>query len=157
MNFAVTLDLRYVMQDGIFEYTDASNQLVVLDYNNQSIGGYAKLNTTLKLKNDIKLQALVQYNLSSESAYSKREGYFYTNAAISKDLFDKKATISFIADDIFDSNKTKRTRWPNDNVLSYAESQWKEPSFLLSFTWRFNQSKKNGKVDFNKKDTKENN
>ena len=157
LNFAGALDLRYVMQDGFFEYTDANNQLVVLDYNNQSIGGYAKLNTTLKLKNDIKLQALVQYNLSSESAYSKREGYFYTNAAISKDLFNKKATISFIADDIFDSNKTKRTRWPNDNVLSYAESQWKEPSFLLSFTWRFNQSKKNGKVDFNKKDAKENN
>lgn len=157
LDFTGAIDLRYITQDGIFEYTDSNNQLVVLDYDSQSFGGYLKLNTSIKLQHDIKLQALVQYNISSESAYSKREGYFYTNAAISKDFFNKKATLSFIADDVLNTNKTKRTRWPNDNVISYAESQWREPSFLLSFTWRFNQSKKNKKNSFNKKDRKENN
>lgn len=157
LNFNAALDIRYVMQDGIFEYTDSNNQQIVLDYENQSFAGYAKLNTSIKLKNELKLQALIRYDFSSESAYSKLYGYFYTNAAISKDLFHKKATLSFIADDIFDSNRTKRTRWPNENVISYADSQWKEPSFLLSFTWRFNQSKKNKKASFNKKDKKENN
>lgn len=157
LNFTGALDIRYVKQDGVFEYIDSNNQLVELDYNNESLGGYAKLNTSVKLKNDIKLQGLVQYNISSESAYSKRAGYFYTNAAISKDLFNKQATLSFIADDIFDSNKTKRTRWPNDDVVSFADNQWREPSFLLSFTWRFNQKKKNKKANFNKKDKKENN
>jgi hypothetical protein len=156
LNFTGAVDLRYVTQEGIFEYIDSSNQNVVLDYTSQSFGGYVKLNTSIKLKNDIKLQGLVQYNIASESAYSKRQGYFYTNAAISKDFFNKKATLSFIADDVLNTNKIKRTIWPNDNVISYVDFQWREPSYLLSFTWRFNQSKKNKKANFNKKDKKEN-
>jgi len=155
LNFNGTLDFRYVMQDGVFEYTDSNNLLVVLDYDNKSFGGSAKLNTSVKLKNDVKLQGLVQYRFPLESAYSNIEGYLYTNAAISKDLFNKQATLSFIADDIFNTNKAKRNRWPNEDVISHSENQWREPSFLLSFTWRLNQSKKNKKANFNKKDEKE--
>lgn len=151
LNFTSTIDFYYVKQTGVYEYDDVNNDLVILDYNDTSFGGNAKLNTLIKFRKDFNFQALFQYYLPSEAANSKREGYMYMNASMSKDIFKKKATISLIADDIFDSNKTKRTRW-TDDVISYSNSQWKEPSILLSFTYRFNQSKKDKKIEFDQKD-----
>ena len=73
------------------------------------------------------------------------------NVSLNKELFSKKATLTLSANDIFDSKKTKRLRW-TDNVNSLGNSQWREPSIILSFTYRFNQSKKDRSIDINKKD-----
>ncbi len=151
LNFTTTIDFYYSKQTGIFEYTDVNNNQIILDYNDSTFSGNAKLNTLMKFRKDFNFQTLIQYYLPSEGAYSKREGYMYMNASMSKDLFNKQATITLIADDIFDSNKTKRTRW-TDDVMSYSNHQWKEPSILLSFTYRFNQSKKDKKIEFNQND-----
>jgi len=152
-----TLDMRYVTTSGTFEYTDSNNQIVVLDYSNDAFGGNTKLNTTFSFKNNLKLQTLLQYEFTSKGAYSTRKAYAFMNASASKDFFNKQLTLSFIADDIFNSNRTKRTRYPNEDVISYNNSQWKESSFLLSLTWRLNQSKKAIDLKFDKKDLEINN
>ncbi|MFK5878557.1 MAG: TonB-dependent receptor [Flavobacteriaceae bacterium] len=157
LSFDSTIDLQYVTQDGVFEYTDSNNDLVTLDYTNSNFGGLAKVNTSFNLKNDLKFQALVEYDFPSEGAYSKREGYVFMNASASKDIFNKQATLSFITSDVFNSNRTKRTRTPSDDAISYVNSQWKEQSFLLSLTWRFNQSKKELDLKFNENDEEINN
>ncbi|MDC9723952.1 MAG: outer membrane beta-barrel family protein [Urechidicola sp.] len=157
LSFDSTIDLRYVTQNGIYEYTDSNNQVVVLDFDNANFGGLAKVNTSISLKNELKFQALVQYNFPSEAAYSKREGYVFMNASASKDIFNKQATLSFIASDVFNSNRTKRTRTPSDDAISYIDFQWKQQSFLLSLTWRFNQSKKELDIKFDNNDEKVNN
>ncbi len=157
LRFDSTIDLQYVTQNGVYEYTDSNNQAVILDFESTNFGGLAKVNTSISLKNNLKFQTLVQYNLPSEAAYSKREGYVFMNASASKDIFNKKATLSFIASDVFNSNRTKRTRTPNEDTISKINSQWKEQSFLLSLTWRFNQSKKELDIKFDGKDEEINN
>ncbi|OIQ36060.1 MAG: hypothetical protein BM563_11475 [Bacteroidetes bacterium MedPE-SWsnd-G1] len=146
-----TLDLNYVMQEGIYEYIDTNNETVVLDYGNTNFGGSVDLNATLKLPLDLDFQSLIKYNLVSEGAYSKRYDFVYMDAALSRDIFNKQASISINAKDIFNSNKTKRMRW-NDDFNSISNFQWREPSVLFTFTYRFNQSKKDRSLKINKKD-----
>ena len=157
LSFDSTIDLQYVTQNGIFEYTDSNNQVVVLDFESNNFGGLAKVNTSISLKNELKFQALVEYDFPSEGAFSKREGYVFMNASASKDIFNKQATLSFIASDVFNSNRTKRTRTPSDDAISYIDFQWKQQSFLLSLTWRFNQSKKELDIKFDSNDQEINN
>jgi hypothetical protein len=75
------------------------------------------------------------------------------NASFSKDILRNAGSLTISANDIFNLNKTKRLRW-TDNVNSLRTSQWKEPSILVTFTYRFNQSKKDNVIDINKKDSK---
>lgn len=146
-----TLDLNYVMQDGIYEYTDSNNEVVVLDYGNNNFGGSVDLNASIKLPLDLNFQTLMKYELLSEGAYSKRYDYFYMDVALSRDIFNKQATISLNAKDVFNSNKTKRLRW-NDGFNSISNFQWREPSVIFSFTYRFNQSKKDRRLKINEND-----
>lgn len=153
-NLTGTIDLNYVTQEGVFTYEDSKNETIVLDYGNTNVSGNAKVTSSMELPHSIALQVTGSYFLNSKAAYSEREAYAYMNIAANKDLFDNKATISLIATDVFNSNRTQRTRWP-DNVISYTDSQWKQPQVLLSFTWRFNQSKQDKNLNFESKDDEE--
>lgn len=151
VEFSSTFDFKYVKQDGVYEYTDSNNELVILDYNDTGFSGSIDLNTSIKFPFDINFQSLIKYDFLSEGAYSKRYGYAFMNASINKEIFNKKATLTLSANDIFDSEKTKRLRWTGD-VNSLSNYQLREPSFLLSLTYRFNQSKKNRIIDVHKND-----
>lgn len=156
LEFDSTIDLRYVNQTGIYEYRDSNNMLTELDYNSDNISGSLKLNTTIALPFDINFQSLIQYEIASRGAYSERYGYAYMNASLNKELLNKKATLTLSAKDIFNSKQIKRLRW-SDDFKSQNKSQWREPSILLSFTYRFNQSKKDKTLDIHINDEKEKN
>ena len=61
--------------------------------------------------------------------------------AFSKDLFDDRASIAFNVNDLFNSRKRKQTT-STPTFDAYSEFQWRERSFNLAFTYRFNQKKK---------------
>ncbi|QRM90077.1 TonB-dependent receptor [Lacinutrix sp. WUR7] len=111
------------------------------DLGNENTSWYARLNTKYTLPADIEWQTSMNYSGPSEDAQNKREGVFSTNIAFSKDLFKDKASIAFNISDLF--NSRKRTMETNtDTFFSTSEFQWRERSFNLSFTYRFNQKKK---------------
>ena len=72
---------------------------------------------------------------------SKREGLIMANIALSKELFNKKATLSFNISDLFNTRKRKMETYYTD-FSTYSEFQWRQRQFKLSFTYRFNQKKK---------------
>ena len=61
--------------------------------------------------------------------------------AFSKDLFKDKASIAFNVSDLFNTRK-RETQTITNTYESFSEFQWRERSFNLSFTYRFNQKKK---------------
>ena len=61
--------------------------------------------------------------------------------AFSKDLFGDRASIAFNVNDLFNSRKRKQTT-STPTFDAYSEYQWRERSFNLAFTYRFNQKKK---------------
>ncbi|MBU2938717.1 TonB-dependent receptor family protein [Lacinutrix sp. C3R15] len=112
------------------------------DLGNENTSWYARLNTKYTLPADIEWQTSMNYSGPTADAQNKREGVFSTNVAFSKDLFNEKASIAFNVSDVF--NSRKRIMDTNtDTFYSTSEFQWRERSFNLSFTYRFNQQKKN--------------
>ncbi|WP_459209324.1 TonB-dependent receptor [Aquimarina rhabdastrellae] len=101
----------------------------------------ARLNNKYTLPWAIDWQTTLRYNGPSENAQIKNEGVFSTNMAFSKDLFKEKASIAFNISDLFNSRKRKSVT-TTDTFIGNNEFQWRERSFNFSFTYRFNQKKK---------------
>jgi len=155
LNFTGNFNLLNYDKTGIFETVNSANETIILDYNNVSLTGAFSLLTQLKIPKAFDFQINAKHSLISKSAYSTRKAYTYASAAINKDLFDKDASISLTVDDIFKSNKTDRDRF-DTNYYSKSLIENKYRTILLSFTYRFNQSKKDRKIDFEKKEDKPN-
>ncbi|MFO7674683.1 MAG: outer membrane beta-barrel family protein [Lutibacter sp.] len=155
LNFTGNINLYNFDQSGTYEIVNLANETIIKDYNHTSFNGAFSLLTQLKMPKAFDFQLNAKHFLISEGAYSTRKAYTYASAAINKDLFDKDASISLTVDDIFKSNKTDRDRF-GKNYFSKSMIENKYRTILLSFTYRFNQSKKDRKIDFGKKEMKPN-
>lgn len=153
LNFTGSFSLLNFDQTGTFETINAANQPIVLDYNHASLNGNFSLFTQLKIPNVFKLQTNIKHYLNSKGVFSERKAYTFASAGIYRDLFDKEASISLTVDDLFLSKETNRDRF-DTNYFSKSLIKNKYRTILLSFTYRFNQSKKERKIDFSKKDIK---
>jgi outer membrane receptor protein involved in Fe transport len=155
LNFTANANVYNFDQTGSFETINEVNQPIFIDFTQANLNGSFSLLTQLKLPNFINLQTNIQHNLISEGAISTRKAYTYANATISKDILQKNASINLTVDDIFLSNKIDRDRF-DVNYFSKSLTQNKFRTIILSFTYRFNQSKKSRKINFDKKEIKPN-
>ncbi|MDP2069125.1 MAG: outer membrane beta-barrel family protein [Lutibacter sp.] len=155
LNFTGNINLYNLDQSGIFETVNSANETIVKDYNHASLNGSFSLLTQLKIPKIFDFQINAKHFLISKGAYSTRKEFTYASAAINKDFSNSDASISLTVDDIFKSNKTDRDRF-DTNYFSKSLIENKYRTILLSFTYRFNQSKKDRKIDFDKKEIKPN-
>tara|TARA_R110001583_G_scaffold31233_3_gene107051 strand:+ start:747 stop:3137 length:2391 start_codon:yes stop_codon:yes gene_type:complete len=155
INFTSNIFVLYLNQNGIFETINNANQLILKDYNQTTFTTYFSLLTQIKIPNLFDIQTNIKHDIISEGRFYTRRPRTYANLAINKDLFNKDASISLTIDDIFLSNKTDRDRF-DENYFSKTLSKNKYRTVLLSFTYRFNQSKKDRRIDFDKKEIKPN-
>ncbi|OBX23986.1 MULTISPECIES: TonB-dependent receptor domain-containing protein [Bizionia] len=112
-----------------------------LSLDNESTSWFARLNNKYTLPGQIEWQTSLNYRGPSSDAQNEREGVFSANMAFSKDLFKDKASIAFNVSDLLNSRK-RTMNTSTDTYYSTSEFQWRERSFNLSFTYRFNQQKK---------------
>ncbi len=103
---------------------------------------FARINNKITLPAKVDWQTSIFYRGPSENAQNKNDGIFSMNLAFSKDLFKEKASLTFNVSDLFNSRKRMGTS-TTPTFTSDSEFQWRERSFNLSFTYRFNQKKKN--------------
>ena len=122
-------------------------------FNSETIGSYngtsfdaenlswrARINATIKLPFDIDWQTRMFYRGPTETAQSKSKGIFSMSGALNKDILKDKGTISFRASDVFNSSKRiSETNTPS--FYSYSERQWRQPTFIFTFTYRVKQKK----------------
>lgn len=122
-----------------------------LDANNTS--WFARFNNKITLPAKIDWQTSIFYSGPSENAQTKSDAIFSMTMALSKDLFKEKASLTFNINDVFNSRKRVSTS-TTSTFISNNEFQWRERSFNLSFTYRFNQKKKRERSsrDFNGED-----
>ena len=153
LSFTSNINIYNFDQEGIFTTVNNANETVVLDYNDKSTNGSFSLFTQLKIPKVFDFQINGKHTLKSVGPYSTRKAYTYASAAINKDLFHNNASLSLTIDDLFLSNETDRDRY-DTNYFSKSLIKNKYRTILLSFTYRFNQTKKNRVIDFDKKDIK---
>ena len=112
-----------------------------VDLGNENTSWFARLSAKYTLPANIEWQTRMFYRGPNADAQNKRDGIFSANLALSKDLFNEKASIAFNISDLFNSRK-RTMETTTDTFISTSEFQWRERSFNLSFTYRFNQKKK---------------
>ncbi|MDF1517807.1 MAG: outer membrane beta-barrel family protein [Lutibacter sp.] len=155
LNFTGNINLYNFDQSGIYVIENLANETIVKNYNHTSFNGSFSLLTQLKIPKVFDFQLNAKHFLISKGAYSTRKEFTYASAAINKDFFDNNASISLTVDDIFKTNTTARDRF-DTNYFSKSLIEDKYRTILLSFTYRFNQSKKDRRIDFDKKEIKPN-
>jgi hypothetical protein len=116
------------------------------DYNGTSfdadnLSWFVRLNNKYTLPGKIDWQTRLFYMGPREDAQNKSKGMFSTDIAFSKDLFQDQASIAFNVSDLFNTRK-RQTTSTTPTYVSYSEFQWRQRSFNISFTYRFNQQKK---------------
>ncbi|NER16665.1 TonB-dependent receptor domain-containing protein [Spongiivirga citrea] len=120
-----------------------------IDFSAENLSWFVRLNNKYTLPGKIDWQTNIFYRGPRETAQSKSQGIVTTSMAFSKDVFKEKGSIAFNVSDLFNSRKRISESF---TPISFTESefQWRERTFNLAFTYRFNQKKKrerNGRQD----------
>lgn len=111
------------------------------NFDAENLSWFIRLNNKYTLPGNIDWQTRMFYGGPSETAQSKNKGIFSTDLAFSKDLFQDNASLAFNVNDVFNSRKRiSESFTPTFN--SDSEFQWRQRTYTLSFTYRFNQKKR---------------
>ncbi len=86
-------------------------------------------------------QANANLRAPETTAQGSQKGIYTLDLAWSKELLDKKATLTFSVNDLFNSRR-RRSITTGENFESTSDFQWRQRQFLLTFTYRINQQKK---------------
>jgi len=106
----------------------------------ENLSWFARINATIKLPFDIDWQTRMYYRGPRETSQSKSKGVFSMSGALNKDILNDKGTISFRASDIFNSSK-RISETNTSGFYSYGEFQWRQPTYIFTFTYRVKQKK----------------
>lgn len=107
----------------------------------ENFSWFARLNAKYTLPARIDWQTRLFYRGPSETAQSRNKGIFSADLAFSKDLFKDKASLAFRVSDVFNIRKRQSESF-TPTFEGTSEFQWRERTFTLAFTYRFNQKKK---------------
>ncbi|WP_298896085.1 TonB-dependent receptor [uncultured Psychroserpens sp.] len=125
------LNLFKSVTEGFFEGTD---------FGAENFSWFARINNKYTLPGSIDWQTRLFYRGPSEDAQTVREGIFSMDLAFSKDLLKDKASLAVNVSDVFNSRKRKFTS-TTPTFIADGEFQFRQRSFNLTFTYRFNQQK----------------
>ena len=108
------------------------------------VSWFARINASFPILFGITTQLRTFFRGPSATAQTESQGILSMSGAINKDLFNKKGTLSFRASDIFNSSRRKSTTI-TENFTNYTEFQWRQPTYIFTFTYRINENKNNRK------------
>ena len=122
-------------------------------FNSETIGSYngvpldreivswfARVNSSFPLPFGINTQLRGFYFGPRANAQTESQGVLTFSGALNKPLFNDKATLSFRVSDILNSSRRKSTTETTD-FRNYTEFQWRQPSYVFTFTYRINERK----------------
>lgn len=131
-NINGNFNLFQSITEGVFEGTD---------FGAENLSWFARLNSKYTLPGNIDWQTRMNYRGPTEDAQNRSKGIFSADLAFSKDLFKDSASLAINISDVLNSRK-RQSISTTDTFINESEFQWRQRSFNLTFTYRFNQQKK---------------
>ena len=110
------------------------------NFDAENLSWFMRLNNKYTLPGEVDWQTRLFYRGPNETAQSISAGVFSTDLAFSKDLFEEKASLALRVSDLFNSRKRISESFTS-NFRSDSEFQWRQRTYTMSFTYRFNQQK----------------
>ena len=106
----------------------------------------ARVTSKMTLFNAFDYQLSGRYRAPETGPQSKRKAFYTIDMGLSKEILDKKGTITLNVRDILNSRKWRGETFGN-NFYEESEFQWRARQILLSFTYRLNQRNKPNRED----------
>ena len=111
-----------------------------ISYDSNNTSWLGNLSNSYRLPFAVQSQFSVRYRGPNESSFGKSKGFLYTDLALSKDILNDNATINFRFSDLFNTGK-----YDYQTITPVAVTdgiyQRREPTYTLTFTYRFRQEK----------------
>jgi len=108
-------------------------------YDNENLIWYARFQGLYRITDSFRLQMSYIYQSPLKTAITEQDTYQYATLGLSKDLLNKKATISFNVNDLFNSKKFIYNTLEANTITNYSARY--NTQYLLSFSYRFNNAK----------------
>ena len=99
-----------------------------------------RFNGFIRLPKNYSLQFFGFVRGPSENAFSKRKAFGFVTGAIQKSILDKKGTLSLKFSDLFNTSKSISESF-RDSFYRKSEGRWRMPTYVLTFSYRFNDNK----------------
>ena len=111
------------------------------DYSVQNTSWFGRFSSKVTLPASIEWQTNAFYRGPSDDIQGRQEGILSIDLALSKDIMNDNATLSFNVRDLLNSRK-RRAFTSTEFFERDSEFQWRERSFNVSLVYRFNQQKR---------------
>lgn len=127
-------------------YTNESGDVITrtTNFDGDGFSWFGRLNNTFNLPANFNVQVSANYRGGMKTAQSERKGVYGVDLSINKDLFNDNATITASVRDLFDTRRMEFTSFGEDFYME-STNRWNVRSFNLTFTYRFNQSKRDAR------------
>ena len=99
-----------------------------------------RFNGFVRLPKEYSLQFFGFVRGPSENAFSKRKAFGFVSGAIQKSILEKKGTLSLKFSDLFNTSQWRYEAF-QDSFYRKGEGRWREPTYVLTFSYRFNDNK----------------
>lgn len=126
---------------GDYTFTHLDGTLETQNFDKDTYAWFTRISSKITLPYKIDWQLNGMYRAPYNTAQGKVLGNLSGNVALSKDVLKDKGTITFNISDIFNSRKREQDLVLPQSI-SHSEMQWRGRQINLSFTYRFNQTKK---------------
>lgn len=131
-------DLNFFKRNttGNYSYENSLGETVSQNFNSQNYSWFSRMNIKIPLPYQIDMNTMAMYMGPNKDAQSSRKGEFGMDLALSKEVFNKKGTISLNIRDLFNSRRMiSDTHTPNVNT--HSQMQWRTRQISLNLTYRF--------------------
>ena len=106
----------------------------------QNLSWSARFISNINFGKGLSWQNQVFFRGPRVTAQSKSKPFGSLSTAINKDILKDKGTLSFRISDVFNSRKFRNETF-TETFTSTSEFQWRQPSYIATFTYRLNQKK----------------
>ena len=134
---------KWLRLNGSFNFFqfDTEGDYNGVDYSAKNTSYFARFSSKVSLPLKIDWQTNAFYRGASEGAQTQTDGLLSIDMALSKELFNEKASLTLNVRDLL--NARKRNSFTTTQFFEReSEFQWRQRSVTLSFTYRFNQQQK---------------
>lgn len=111
-----------------------------VNYDAKNTSYFARGSAKVTLPSNIDWQTNMFYRGPSNNSQTETDGMLSVDLALSKDILNSNGTIGFTVRDLFNSRK-RASLTSTDTFISNSEFQYRQRSFNVAFTYRFNQRK----------------
>ncbi len=101
----------------------------------------ARTNSQFKLAPGLNAQLTFFYRAPNERPQGRNKSLAIADFGINKEILDKKGTLSFTVNDIFNTRRWRSETY-NDDFYSEGDFQWRPRTFNLGFTYQLRKTNK---------------